>query len=98
MHCKFEVLIAPWQKKSPEDLLSFQCVGLKEKELSCAPPAETSNNDENVNMIHEKKVILEVRHFVITRIYLHLITKYSDHPVFKIMAGHWTMLLVMIAS
>lgn len=48
MVCKFEVLVAPW-RKNPEDLLSFDCAGLKEeRKLSCHHVNTPKNDQDNM--------------------------------------------------
>lgn len=55
MVCRFDVLFAPWQK-DPENLLSHDCVGLKEeRKLSCHPDAHR-NDEENMVKPVEVKV------------------------------------------
>lgn len=54
MRCKFEVLVASW-KKSPEDLLSFDCTGLKEdRKLSCHNEKTKTTEDNMVKPIEIK--------------------------------------------
>lgn len=45
MHCKFEVLNVPWEKR--RELLNHQCVGLKERILSCER-SQLPKADQNV--------------------------------------------------
>lgn len=45
MHCKFEVLNVPWEKR--RELLNHQCVGLKERTLSCER-SQLPKADQNV--------------------------------------------------
>lgn len=45
MQCKFEVLNVPWEKR--QELLDHQCVGLKERTLSCER-SQQPKADQNV--------------------------------------------------
>ena len=48
MHCKFVVYDVPWEKR--RELLSHECVGLKERLLSCerSQPVKHQEPDQNV--------------------------------------------------
>ena len=52
MHCRFVVYNVPWEKR--EELLSHECVGLKERILSCerSQPVNTPEPIEN-NVVKE---------------------------------------------
>lgn len=54
MHCKFEVLNIPWEKKSK--LLAHECVGLKERKISCHPiPEEPHHEVEEKLKLNKEK-------------------------------------------
>ena len=57
MHCKFVVYKVPWEKR--EELLSHECVGLKERTLSCER-SQPINAPEPVQNNVVKEVVVEV--------------------------------------
>ena len=59
MQCKFEVLSVPWEKKT--ELLTHECVGLKERKLSCHPHPEVPYRmEKEENTIKETGVFTNV--------------------------------------
>ncbi|XP_068746743.1 cathepsin L-like [Montipora capricornis] len=48
MHCKFVVINVPWEKR--KELVTHECIGLKERMLSCerSQPVDTPEINENV--------------------------------------------------
>ena len=52
MHCKFLVYNVPWEKR--KELLDHECVGLKERVLSCerSKPVKAPEPDQN-NIVQE---------------------------------------------
>ena len=57
MHCKFVVYKVPWENR--EELLSQECVGLKERTLSCER-SQPINTPEPVQSNVVKEVVVEV--------------------------------------
>ena len=60
MQCRFVVYSVPWEKR--KDLVSHECVGLKEKILSCerSTPAKTESKPDESNFVEELNVATKV--------------------------------------
>lgn len=62
MHCRFVVYSVPWEKR--KDLESHECVGLKEKILSCerSTPEKPESEPEQNNIVKEMFIETKVRY------------------------------------